>query len=101
VGIAGSSRLGKNVILAGQVGVAGHLEIGDNCRVGAQSGISKSLKPNTDVTGSPALEQSTFLRVVALLPKLPDIYKRLKKVEAAVATLTRGGKGQGGPENEP
>jgi UDP-3-O-[3-hydroxymyristoyl] glucosamine N-acyltransferase len=100
VGIAGSSRLGKNVILAGQVGVAGHLEIGDNCRVGAQSGINKSLKPGTDVTGSPAVEHSKYLRMAALMPKLPDIYKRLKHLEAALQKLTRGSRGQGGPEHD-
>ena len=38
-GLAGSSILGKNVLLAGQVGVSGHLTIHDDAVVYAQSGI--------------------------------------------------------------
>jgi len=39
VGLAGSSTVGKSVILAGQVGVVGHSVIGDNVVVTAQSGV--------------------------------------------------------------
>ncbi len=41
-GLAGSSVLEKNVLLAGHVGVFGHLTIHDNAVVYAQSGIGRT-----------------------------------------------------------
>ncbi|MBT8763271.1 UDP-3-O-(3-hydroxymyristoyl)glucosamine N-acyltransferase [Desulfohalobiaceae bacterium Ax17] len=87
VGIAGSTTLGKNVILAGQVGVAGHLEIGDNCRVAAQAGVGKTLPPNTDVGGSPAMEHSAYLRSSVLMPKLPELFKKIRQLEKEILCL--------------
>ena len=97
VGIAGSTKLGKRVIMAGQVGTAGHLDIADGCRIGAKSGLGKSLPPNTDVSGIPAMKHSQFLRYSALQPKLPDMYKRLRQLETEVKQL-RSQQAQG--ENE-
>ena len=87
VGIAGSSKLGKNVILAGQVGISGHLEIGDSCRVGAKSGVGKSLQAQTDWSGIPAVEHARFLRMAATLPKVPDMHKKIKKLESTLQAL--------------
>jgi UDP-3-O-[3-hydroxymyristoyl] glucosamine N-acyltransferase len=92
VGIAGSTKIGSNVTLAGQVGVADHVEIGDNVMVGAQSGVPYDLAPNQAYTGSPALPHREFLRMITVLPKLPEmrktlieIEKRLKKIEEALS----------------
>jgi UDP-3-O-[3-hydroxymyristoyl] glucosamine N-acyltransferase len=93
VGISGSTKIGSNVTLAGQVGVVGHIEIGDNVMVGAQSGVAHELPPNQAYTGSPALPHREFLRVVTVIPKLPemrktliDIEKRLIKIEEAITS---------------
>jgi UDP-3-O-[3-hydroxymyristoyl] glucosamine N-acyltransferase len=99
VGIAGSSSLGEKVVLAGQVGVAGHLHIGDGCRVGAQSGINKSIPARTDVSGSPAMPHRQYLRCAAVHQKLPDIYQRMKTLEAEMASL-RSQLQAGGDTNE-
>ena len=79
VGIAGSSKIGNNVILAGQVGVADHITIGDNVIVTAKSGVGSDLPPN-GIYGSSihAIEWKKWKRVMALLPKLPEIIKKLK-----------------------
>ncbi len=87
VGISGSSRLGDNVILGGQVGVAGHLEIGDNSRVAAKSGVGKSIPPNTDCGGIPSMDHTLFLKNAVLMPKLPQIFKRVKKMEKELKAL--------------
>lgn len=87
VGISGSSKVGKNVILAGQVGVAGHLKIGDNVMVGAQSGIGKDLPDNSVVSGSPAVEHSKWLRWAVSYFKLPDLMKRVNKLEKALERI--------------
>jgi UDP-3-O-[3-hydroxymyristoyl] glucosamine N-acyltransferase len=93
VGIAGSTKIGSNVTLAGQVGTAGHIEIGDNVMVGGQSGVSHDLAANQAYSGSPAVPHRQFLRMVTVMPKLPEmrktlfeIEKRLKKIEETISS---------------
>jgi UDP-3-O-[3-hydroxymyristoyl] glucosamine N-acyltransferase len=88
VGISGSVTIGRNAILAGQAGVVGHLTIGDNVTIGAQAGVAKSVLDSEIVSGSPAIPHRLWLRVQKILPRLPevkrkleDIEKRLKKIE--------------------
>ena len=80
-GISGSTKLGNRVILAGQVGLVGHIEIGDDVRVGAQSGVSKSIPAGKTVFGYPARDIATTLRIEAALPRLPDLLKRVTRLE--------------------
>lgn len=87
VGISGSTRVGKNVVLAGQVGVVGHIEIGDRVRVGAQSGVANSIPAGQTVSGSPTRPQAEWLRLMAILPKLPKLYKTIKKLETRITAL--------------
>ncbi len=88
VGISGSTRLGKYVTLAGQVGVAGHLEIGDRVRVGAQSGVPNSLPAGQTFTGYPAQPHKEWLRTMAALPKVPELIRKIKRLEKQVENLT-------------
>jgi UDP-3-O-[3-hydroxymyristoyl] glucosamine N-acyltransferase len=88
VGISGSTKLGKGVALAGQVGVTGHIELGDGVQVGAQSGVHHSVPAGQTVTGSPARPHREFLQQTSHIPKLPDIYRRLKQLEKQVSELS-------------
>lgn len=87
VGIAGSTTLGDGVILAGQVGVAGHIHLGDGCRIGAKSGVGQDVPPKTDLSGIPVMPHGSFLRTSALLPKLPEMKRRIGKLEKELAAL--------------
>jgi UDP-3-O-[3-hydroxymyristoyl] glucosamine N-acyltransferase len=87
-GLAGSSILEKNVLLAGQVGVSGHLTIHEGAIVYAQSGIGGDVAPGAVVSGSPAFDRGDWLRAITAFPKLPDLLKtvrqlgkRLEKIE--------------------
>jgi UDP-3-O-[3-hydroxymyristoyl] glucosamine N-acyltransferase len=42
----GSTTIGNNVHIGGQVGIAQHLKIGDNVRVAAKSGVMHDLAAN-------------------------------------------------------
>ena len=84
VGISGSTKLGNRVILAGQVGVVGHIEIGDGTIVGAQSGVSKSIPPGRTWFGYPAREIIETKRIEAAMIRLPDLLKRVKRLEKKV-----------------
>ena len=78
-GIAGSAKIGNNVTLAGQTGVINHINIGDGSIVAVKSCVYKSLKPNSFVSGIPARDHSERLKQEAIINKLPEIYKKLKK----------------------
>lgn len=88
VGISGSTKLGKGVVLAGQVGLTGHIELGDGVQVGAQSGVHHSVSAGQTVSGSPARPHRDWLQHMSHIPKLPDIYRRLKQLEQRVSELS-------------
>lgn len=81
VGISGSTKLGNGVILAGQVGLVGHIELGDGVTVAAQSGVAKSIPPGQTVLGSPAHDVILSKKIEAALKRLPNLFKRVKKLE--------------------
>lgn len=87
VGLAGSTTVGNKVILAGQVGAAGHLTIGDGVTATAQSGIPGSIEPNTWVSGSPAMSHKDWLKSSAVMPRLPEIQKAVKRLERRIEKL--------------
>jgi UDP-3-O-[3-hydroxymyristoyl] glucosamine N-acyltransferase len=79
-GLAGTCKLGKNAVLAGQAGLAGHLTLGDNVIVTAQSGVHGDHPGNQILSGSPAIENTRWLKSVALFAKLPELYSTLRKL---------------------
>lgn len=82
VGISGSVSIGKNAILAGQAGVAGHLTIGDGATVGPKTGVGKPVPAGQIVSaGIPEMPHRLWLRVVRMIPKLPELAKRLAALE--------------------
>jgi len=87
VGVAGSTKLGKGVALGGQAGVVGHIELGDGVQVGAQSGVAHSVPAGLAISGSPARPHQENLRILSHLPKLPEIYRRLKELEKKINEL--------------
>ena len=87
-GIGGSTVVGNGVVLAGQTGVPDNVRIGDGAMVAAQSGILGDVEPGSRLAGSPAMPAKTFLKAAGVcLPKLPDFYKRVKKLEKELAAL--------------
>ncbi|MDP9169666.1 MAG: UDP-3-O-(3-hydroxymyristoyl)glucosamine N-acyltransferase [Acidobacteriota bacterium] len=88
-GLAGSSILEKNVLLAGQVGVSGHLTIHEGAIVYAQSGIGGDVAPNARVSGSPAFDASEWLRAIMAFKKLPEILRTVRELKKQLEQLTR------------
>ncbi|MFC2150020.1 UDP-3-O-(3-hydroxymyristoyl)glucosamine N-acyltransferase [Calditrichota bacterium] len=81
VGISGSTVIGKGVMLAGQAGFVGHIEIGDGMIVGAQAGVTRSFDTGGMISGYPARPQMEAMRIEAALNKLPELLKRVKRLE--------------------
>lgn len=90
VGIAGSTKLGNGVVLAGQAGLRDNISLGDGVQVAAQSGVGQDLPPGTLVGGSPSMDAATYLKVSLLLPKLPELMRRVKRLEKAVEAKESG-----------
>jgi UDP-3-O-[3-hydroxymyristoyl] glucosamine N-acyltransferase len=88
VGVSGSSRLGRGVVLAGQVGVADHVTIGDGALVGAQGGVPSSLEAGGKYLGTPARPMLEAKRIMAAETRLPELLRRVRALERALATLT-------------
>jgi UDP-3-O-[3-hydroxymyristoyl] glucosamine N-acyltransferase len=81
-GIAGSTKIGKNCMIGGQVGIVGHIGIANGTKIQAQSGINKAVKEeNTALFGSPALLYNDFLRANAVFKQLPELLKRVERLE--------------------
>jgi len=84
-GLAGSSVIGNNVILAGQVGIAGHCTVGDGVILTAQSAVSHDVPPGKMISGSPGFDNRIWLRAVTIFQRLPELLKRLDRLEKKVA----------------
>ena len=77
-------------MIAGQVGVAGHISVADGTKVGGQSGITKSvLSENTSIDGTPAFDYKESLRSKAVFKRLPELEKKIKELEQAIAILIK------------
>ena len=87
-GLAGSSIVGNNVILAGQTGIAGHCTVGDGVILPAQSAVSHDVPPGKMISGSPGFDNRVWLRAVTIFQRLPELLKRLDRVEKKLAAQT-------------
>jgi len=92
-GLAGSSVIGNNVILAGQVGIAGHCTVGDGAILTAQSAVSHDVPAGKMISGSPGFDNRVWLRAVTIFQRLPELLKRLERLEKKLAA-------QSGPDQE-
>lgn len=86
-GLAGSSILKKDVLLAGQVGVSGHLTIHEGAVVYAQSGIGGDVAPGSVVSGSPAFDAAEWRRAITAFQRLPEMLKQIRRLEKRVEEL--------------
>jgi UDP-3-O-[3-hydroxymyristoyl] glucosamine N-acyltransferase len=100
VGISGSTELGRNVVLAGQAGLVGHIEIGDGAMVGAQGGVTKSVPPNTRVSGYPAREHGFARKIYAASTRLPELLKEFRRLQERVEALERETGSNGSPAKD-
>jgi UDP-3-O-[3-hydroxymyristoyl] glucosamine N-acyltransferase len=87
-GLAGSSMIGNNVILAGQTGIAGHCTVGDGVILTAQSAVSHDVPPGKMISGSPGFDNRIWLRAVTIFQRLPELLKRLDRLEKRIAAIS-------------
>jgi len=84
-GLAGSSVIGKRVILAGQVGIAGHLKVGDDAVVTAKSATSHDVENGKIISGIPAFDNRDWLRSIAAFRRLGEMARTIRDLQKKLA----------------
>ncbi|HPJ24672.1 MAG TPA: UDP-3-O-(3-hydroxymyristoyl)glucosamine N-acyltransferase [Synergistaceae bacterium] len=87
VGLAGSAVLEDDVILAAKSGVAQHVCVGKGSQIAACGGATKDVPPGTVVSGFPAWEHRKELAALSYLRKMPDMAKKIKRMEKDLERL--------------
>jgi UDP-3-O-[3-hydroxymyristoyl] glucosamine N-acyltransferase len=77
VGLSGSTKLGRNVVMGGQSATAGHLQIGDFATIAARGGVTKSLKGGKTYAGFPAIDHKMWLKIQA---KISGLIKKTNRI---------------------
>lgn len=88
-GIAGTSRVGRNCFLAGQVGIADHVTIGDRVKIGSKSGIDKNVPDDEIRFGYPALPGMQYHRASAVFKRLPELDRKVMQLEKEISELKK------------
>lgn len=87
VGMAGSVTTGKSFIAAGQVGIGQGVKIADGVTIASKGGVTKDVEKAGIYAGTPLQKQSEWRRSTVGFLKLPQLIKRLQKVEETLASL--------------
>lgn len=88
-GIAGTSKVGRNCFLAGQVGIADHVTVGDRVKIGSKSGIDKNVPDGEVRLGYPALPGMQYHRASAVFKNLPELVRRVTELEKTIEKLKK------------
>jgi len=70
VGLAGSSTLGRNVVMGGQSATAGHLSIAPFTTIAARGGVTKNVEKAGVYGGFPLMEHKLWLKLQGRLARL-------------------------------
>ncbi len=86
-GVGGSTRIEGGVMVGGQAGIAGHVTIGRGARLAGQAGVTGDIPPGATVMGFPARDRTEFLRATAAQGRVPELLKRVRRLEGELARL--------------
>ena len=85
VGVAGSSKIGKNCIIGGMAGIRDNIEITDNVMITAMTIVSKSLKqPGSYSSTTPIDETKSWRKNSVRFRQLDDMAKRIRQLEKQI-----------------
>ena len=87
--VAGSSTLGNYVVLGGSVSVSDHVTLGDRVIVTGGTGVMKDTAAGQIVGGYYAMPHREWLKVQAVLPKLPELKKLVVELERHIKELKK------------
>ena len=90
-GISGSAVIEDQVVIAGQAGFGEHIRVKKGAVIGGQAGVlpGKVLPGNQVYWGTPARPLREFKRILALLPRLPQMRSELERLKKRLDQLLR------------
>jgi len=83
-GLSGGTIVGRGAIVMAQAGSTGHLRIGERAFVGARTGLHRDVPDGGRVFGAPQMEERAWHRAVSALRRLPELLKRVRRLERAL-----------------
>ena len=82
VGIAGSTTIGKRVMVGGAAGFTGHLQVCDGAVISAMTLVTKSITEPDTVTGVlPQMKHADWLKNIAHLRQLDKLATAVKEIK--------------------
>ena len=88
-GLSGSTKFGRRVIASGQTGTLDHVTVPDDTVLLHRAGLNNSIKTPGMYAGGPVQPLQQYLKNMAVIPKLNEMWTRLKRLEKTVAELGR------------
>jgi UDP-3-O-[3-hydroxymyristoyl] glucosamine N-acyltransferase len=91
-GISGSTKIGRDCLLGGNVGIAGHLDIGDGVCLAAGSRVTRNLSGPANYGGVlPVDIEPLWRRNVARLRHLDELVRRIRQLEHLTKNMPKSG----------
>lgn len=87
-GLSGSTRFGKRVIASGQTGTLDHVTVPDDTVLLHRAGLNSSVKTPGMYAGGPVQPLQQYLKNMAVMPRLHEMWTRLKRLEKKVAEFS-------------
>lgn len=81
VGISGSTKLGKKILVGGQAAFTGHIKIADGAKIQARAAVKDNIsQENAQLAGVPAINARENYRQIAALKQLPDLIRQIAEL---------------------
>lgn len=87
VGVAGSTQLGRLVVLGGQAGIRDNITLGDNVMVAACSCVPQDVPSGARIAGVPAVDARQSFRQNTSLAKLPELIAQMRNLARRIENL--------------
>ncbi len=85
VGISGSVTIGDGVMIGGGAGIADHITIGAGAAISAAAGVMRDVPAGTRVGGLPAKELRQVFRELSAIERLPGLVRQFRVPAASQA----------------
>ncbi len=95
-GLSGGTVVARGAIIMAQSGTSGHLRVGEGAFLGARAGVHRDVPDGARVFGSPAVEEQSWHRSVTALKRLPDLLRRVRRLEKSAVKSGGDGSASGG-----
>ena len=88
-GVAGSSSLGKRVIVSGQCAITDHVKITDDVTLVQRAGVINNIDEPGVYAGTPIQPVKDYFRNAAVAHKLVELRKQVRQLEKKLAELNK------------